>query len=302
MRGLKKLLALLLAITMIAGVLAVPVFAEDEEKTLSNGEKLELLGLLIGDGNGVTEAYLAKSSTRMQLAILNARWLAYEQDAYDYEDWDDDINFVDYDDRTSEAEWNMLAYYYAYPDLGFIGIGYDVFDPQANITNKQLAKILLVAMGYPYGDEYDWNDILLFAAEIGINLGTREVGISNAELADAMVAALESLTAFGDDDNPMTFAQYLLDLGVVTEEDLIAAGIAYIWGEEAPGSTAELPTLEVVSAKAENFAEVELTFNQKVDPESVDWAIVKVDSLNVSSGSKSLCSRRLRRRQSGSHL
>ena len=286
MRGLKKLLALLLTIAMIASVLVAPVFAADEDTPLSNGAKLELLGLLIGDGDGVTETYLAKSSTRMQLGILNARWLGYEQDAYDYEDWDDDINFVDYDDRTSEAEWNMLAYYYADPDLGFIGIGYDVFDPQANITNKQLAKILLVAMGYPYGVDYDWEDILLFAADLGIDLGSREVGITNRELADAMVAALESLTAYGDEEEPMTFAQYLLELGIVTEEDLIAAGIAYIWGEEAPGSEAELPTLEVVSATASNFAEIELTFNQKVDPDSTDWAVVKIDNLNTSAGAK----------------
>ena len=287
MKGLKKLLALLLAVTMIASVLAVPVFAADEDEPLSNGAKLELLGLLIGDGDGVTDTYLAKSSTRMQLAILNARWLAYEDEAYDFEDWDDEVNFVDYDDRTSEAEWNMLAYYYNDPDLGFIGIGYDVFAPQDPITNKQLAKILLVAMGYPYGDEYDWNDILGFAADIGIDLGSSEVEITNADLADALVAALEAVTAFGDEEEPMTFAQYLMDLGVVTEDDLIAAGIAYIYvpeGEEAPG--VELPTLEVVSASASNFVEVELTFNQKVDPDSVDFVSVKVDNVNVSDGAK----------------
>jgi hypothetical protein len=43
MRGLKKLLALLLAITMITSVLAAPVFAADEDDDLSNGAKLELL-------------------------------------------------------------------------------------------------------------------------------------------------------------------------------------------------------------------------------------------------------------------
>ena len=286
MRGLKKLLALLLAVTMIASVLTVPVFAADEVAPLSSGAKLELLGLLLGDGEGVTEAYLAKSSTRMQLAILNARWLGYEQEAYDFEDWDDETNFVDYDDRTSEAEWNMLAYYYADEDLGFIGIGYDVFAPQDNITNKQLAKILLVAMGYPYGVEYDWDDILLFAGDIGINLGSREVGITNKAMADAIVSALESLTTFVDDDgNEMTFAQYLLGLGIVTEDDLKAAGIAYEPGKE-PGEDVEKPTLEVVSAKADNFVEVDLTFNQKVSADSLDWAIAKIDNLNVSSKAK----------------
>ena len=222
------------------------------------------------------------------MAILNARWLGYEQEAYDFEDWDDEVNFVDYDDRTSEAEWNMLAYYFADPDLGFIGIGYDVFAPQDNITNKQLAKILLVAMGYPYGVDYDWNDILAFAADIGINLGSSERGITNSELADAMVAALESFTAYtDDDDNDLTFAQYLLGLGIVTEEDLIEAGINYkglVPG--APGEEEELPELLVENAIANNFAEVELTFNQKVDPESVDWAIAKIDNLAVSSDAK----------------
>jgi len=287
MRGLKKLLALLLAVTMIASVIAVPVFAADEEVEMTSGEKLELLGLLKGDvpGAGVTETYLAKSSTRMQLAILNARWLGYEEDAYAFEDWDDDTNFIDYDDRTDEVEWNMLGYYYADEDLGFIGIGGDVFAPQDNITNKQLAKILLVAMGYPYGDEYAWNDILSFAAGLGISMGSSEVGIDNAAMADAIVAALEAFTAFENDDGEaITFAQYLLDLGIVTKEDLIKAKINYLGLEDV--EDVELPTLEVKSAVANNFAEVELTFNQKVDPDSTDLVVVKVDNNSISSKAK----------------
>ena len=290
MKGLKKLLALALAIAMTVSVLAAAPLSAAGAGALSNGEKLELLGLLKGDGGGVTAAYLAKNSTRMQLAILNARWLGFEQEAYNFDDWDEYTNFADYDDGTSLREWNMLAFYNSNEDLGFVGVGLNVFAPQDNITNKQFAKIILVAMGFPYGEKYNWDNILQFAGGVGIPLGNREVGINNGGMADAMVAALESLTAHtGDDGEKLTFAQYLLELGVVTEKALVDAEIAYKTEDEAPPpppDDVELPTLAVVSAKADSFTEVEFTFNQKVAASSVTAAVAKIDNLSMSSGAK----------------
>ena len=290
MKKLKKLLALALAIAMIAGAMTGPAFAAGKGANLSSGAKLELIGMLKGDGGGVTDTYLAKRSTRMQLAILSARWLGFEQEAYDFTRWNTGANFVDHNDGTSKAEWNMLAYYFADESLGFIGIGAGYFKPQDNITNKELAKILLVAMGYPYGVKYNWDNILQFAAGIGIGLGSRETGITNGGMADAIVNALESLSNYSDGaGGKLTFAQYLLGLGVVAEDDLIEAGIAYKEAEEEPApppEEVELPTLSVTSAAADNFAEVELTFNQRVDPNSTVGAAVKIDGANASSGAK----------------
>jgi hypothetical protein len=274
MRSLKKFLAVMLTIALMASVMLVPVFAEQEAVTtseaieLSDGQILETLGLLRGDGNGVTDEYLVKSTSRVQLGILNARWRGFEDEALAYDGWDEYDNFVDYDDGTIEEQWNLLAYYYADEDRGFNGFEDDTFKPLANITNKQLIKVLLVDLGYEYLVDFDWFDILDFASDLGISTTPGEAGITNSQMASIVVDALVALTPDG-----VTWAQYLLDEGLVAEEDLIAAGINYK-NEAAPEV---LPTLEVVNVAANNFAEIELTFNQPIDADSIKKENVRVD-------------------------
>ena len=279
MRSLKRFLAAILTVAMLASVMMLPSFAAAQAEDMTNAEIVEHLGLLKGDSaDGVTEEYLEKDSTRMQMAILYARWLGLEEEAYDYEEWADDENFVDYDDGTSESEYNMLAYYYFNEELGFIGTGDDMFEPQAIATNKQLAKVLLTAMGYPYGEEYDWSDILTFCASIGIDLGTTEFPITNQDIADALVDALVSFTADGE-----TFAQFLMGLDIITEEALKETGINYLGEPEDD----DLPaTLEVTGSAADNFAEVELTFNQPLDKDTVTKDGIRVDGNKLAGGDK----------------
>ena len=112
----------------------VPVFAADK---MTDAEKIAHLGLLKGDSaDGVTETYLTKKSTRMQMAILYARWLGFEEEAYEFTDWNESKNFSDYKDGTSENEQNMLAYYHLNSELGFVGIGNNMFSPQELTTNN----------------------------------------------------------------------------------------------------------------------------------------------------------------------
>ena len=280
MRNLKKLLAALVAVSLCASVLLVPTYAASEE-AIDAGEICEGLGLLYGDGEGVTEEYLDKNSTRMQLAILNARWVAFEDEAYAYEEWEDDENFSDFDDGTNANEENMLAYYWANGDLGFIGTGNNLFEPQGPIMNTHFAKVLLVTMGYPYGDEYDMSNVLDFAYGIGIDLGTREAQINNGDIAIALYTALESFTAMD-----ITFAQYLLDLEVVTEEALIEYGINYKGLEPGEEEDVWPDNFEVVSDAADNFAEVDLTFNAPIDEDSIKKDNIKVDGSKIGSKDK----------------
>ena len=282
MKNLKRILAVILTVAMLASVAMVPVFAADETAApaaMTDGEKIAIVGLLKGDSeDGVTEEYLAKSSTRMQMAILYARWLDFEAEAYGYEEWEDDENFLDAESGTSLNEANMLAYYFANPDEGFIGTGDGMFSPQDIATNKQLLKVLLTAMGYPYGDDYDWDDILDFAAELGIEMGASEVNLTNNGIASALVQALEAKTA--DDE---TFAQYLISLDVVTAENLTKAGINWT-GEKK--EAVDTSVLKVDGISATNFSEVEITFNQAVNKDSVVKEAIRIDGNKLGGNDK----------------
>ena len=281
MRSLKRFLAVLLTVAMMASVVVLPSFAVGKADDMTKAEAIAHLGLLKGDSaDGVTEEYLAKDSTRMQMAILYARWLGFEDEAYDFEGWSESANFVDYDDSTSQDEYNMLAFYFDDPSLGFVGTGNDMFEPQAIATNKQLAKVLLTAMGYEYGVDFDWEDVLDFAYDLEIDLGTTEYDITNQDIADALYDALSAFTV-----EDITFAQYLMELGIVTEEALIEAGVNYLGLPD--DEISDLPaTLEVTSVAANNFAEVELTFNQPVDEDTVKKDGVRVDGKKLGGNDK----------------
>src|SRR5690554_3618247 len=104
MKNLKKLLAVIVTIAMIAS-LTVPVLA-DEEPELTDADVCEILGILKGSGEGVTEEYLGETSERYQAAIMTLRLAGLEEEAEDYTGED---NFDDADEIWAEGQ-NMLAY------------------------------------------------------------------------------------------------------------------------------------------------------------------------------------------------
>src|SRR5690554_3006448 len=60
-------------ILVFALVGALTAFAADEVPARTDVEIAGELGLLIGDGNGLTDEYLAKPTTRLQAAIMFLR-------------------------------------------------------------------------------------------------------------------------------------------------------------------------------------------------------------------------------------
>ena len=279
MKNLKKLLAVLLTVAMLAGAVTVPAFAATAP------EQLGAIGMLKGETEeGLTPEYLAQILTRMQVAILYARLVGIEEDAYDFEEWDEYENFQDYDDRTSAPEQNMLAFFFDDPSWGFIGTGEDFFEPASSATNKQLVKILLTAMGYPYGGDYNWSNILTFARTVGIDAGSSEVPVSMSAVAEYIVMALEGVMSDGE-----IFAQYLIDEGILDEDDVIAAGICLTGNcdPETPDGPTDLPAVyEAISVDAYNFAEIEVTMNYAIDPDSVDKGNIRVNGTKLSGDDK----------------
>jgi len=124
---------------------------------------LERMGMLIGEGDGITEEYLKKVPTRVQAAVMILRLNGVDKDAESFTGTD---NFTD----ANLEPWAMpqLAYLKAHPELGLIGTGDNMFEPTANIDAQAYAKILLTALGYEYNVDFTWDGTLAFAKEKGI--------------------------------------------------------------------------------------------------------------------------------------
>ncbi|MGE5677585.1 MAG: esterase, partial [Pseudomonadota bacterium] len=77
----KKILALVLAFAMIFSTIST-VFADTTATIGADAKALETLGVLKGDTSaGVTSDYLAKTTTRMQAAIMYLRLKGLEDEA-----------------------------------------------------------------------------------------------------------------------------------------------------------------------------------------------------------------------------
>jgi len=140
--------------------------AKSETKSAFYGTDLhivERLGMLIGEGDGITEEYIKKVPTRVQAAIMVLRLNGVDKEAESFTGTD---NFAD----ASLEAWAMpyLAYLKAHPEFGLIGTGDNMFEPTAEIDEQAYAKILLTALGYEYNKDFTWDETLAFAAEKGI--------------------------------------------------------------------------------------------------------------------------------------
>ncbi|MEN6316461.1 MAG: hypothetical protein ABFD25_19685 [Clostridiaceae bacterium] len=164
MKCFGKLLALALSIIMLV-TLIMPVSAASAPAKTDTGI-LEALGMLIGEGNGVTAEYLAKECTRIQGAILLLRLLGKEEEAKAYVPEEGEVNFADADTE-SQGNKTILAYLKAHPEIGFQGIGNNLFAPKEKITREQYTKILLTVLGCASGAPGDFTSQGLSAVASG---------------------------------------------------------------------------------------------------------------------------------------
>ena len=147
-------------------------------------EILERLGMLIGEGSGITADYIKTVPTRIQAAVLVLRLRGLEEEAKKYSASD---NFAD----ASDADWakNIMAYIKAHPEYGMIGVDDGRFAPNDRINAEQYAKILLEALGYKYNTDFTWEQTKSKADSVGIAVNY-DGNFTVDDLAQATVSAL----------------------------------------------------------------------------------------------------------------
>lgn len=216
MRNLKKLLALIVAICVLA-TFTVPAFAADA--TLAADTKISAdLGVLVGAGAGVTPEYGATTPTRIQAAVMLLRLTGNLTEAQAFVGED---NFADAD----KATWAkpLMGFLKANPQLGFVGDGTN-FMPTETITAQQYYKVLLTALGYSIPADYAYADTLTFAKGTAkLALGGDVASFTVDALATATVEALKATVKGGT----KALAATLVDAGKLDKVKAQAASLYY---------------------------------------------------------------------------
>lgn len=214
----KKTLALLLAFMMMFSTITT-VFANETATIGTDAEALKTIGVLQGDNSaGVTPEYLAKGTTRMQAAIMYLRLKGLEDEAMAFTGT---TNFADANTMTWNAGKAIMAYLKANPQLGWVGADAGKFNPLEAITVNQYYKVMLEALGYKQGTDFEWANVMAFAASKGLVKLAGNTSFKNNDVAIATVEALKINTKA----DAKTLAAVLVDAGMVNKAAAIAAGL-----------------------------------------------------------------------------
>jgi len=219
----KKILALVLAFAMMFSTIST-VFADTTATIGADAEALKTIGVLKGENSeGVTPAYLAKTTTRMQAAIMFLRLKGLEDEAMAFTGT---ANFADANTMTWADGKAIMAYLKANPQLGWIGADGGKFNPFETITAQQYYKVILEALGYKQttaevAGDFDWNDVIAFAASKGL---TKVADVTNFTNNDLAIATIEGLKTNMKDTNT-TLAAVMVEAGMINKEAAIAAGL-----------------------------------------------------------------------------
>jgi hypothetical protein len=190
MNKFKKYLKLTILVCIIVSNLTV--ISAVEEKT--NLELIEQLGVIKGEGNGLTEEYLAKENKRWQVALISLRLVGKYDEAIKYKGND---NFSDADQVIWTPARTALAYLKAHPNLGWNGIGNNVFNPNENMTVKGYYKVMLEVLGYKQDADFDWDGVFEFAEKLGIKSARKSKKLTIRDIANISVEVLNAETKDG---------------------------------------------------------------------------------------------------------
>lgn len=249
---MKKTLAILLALALVFSSITVSFAAE----TLPvDAQACVDLGMIVGDGTGVTQSYLNSAPTRIQAAVmvLNLKGLTETAKAFTGTD-----NFADAD----KAAWAkpLMAYLKANPSVGYSGIGNNNFDPNTKIDAKSYYVVMLTALGYKSGTDFTWDNVLTVAASKGLK---SVAGVTNFTVNDLAKATIETLKA-NVAGGTTTLAAKLVADKVITAEAAAKAGLV---------DTTVLAVSSVKAASAKSFV---VKFNKAVtDADKVTVAVTR---------------------------
>lgn len=182
MKNFKKIIALLLAITLCMGLCAV-AFAYEAESAETQADALNVLGLFQGTDKGYE---LDRTPTRLEALIMLIRLSGKENDAlYPWEPYD--IPFTDVPTWEGAAEYIGYAYAAGLTD----GVTETTFAPNEPATAQMFMAFTLRALGY--ATDAAWENWETLSSEAGLLVD--DVDLANFKRGDAVLISAAALDA-----------------------------------------------------------------------------------------------------------
>lgn len=266
MRNLKKFLAVVVAIAVMMTAM-VPAFAADAAEISADAQVVKTIKVLTGGNDGVTPEYLAKSTERIQAAYILLKLVGKYEEATKF-DATDKATFADANLVGFAEGKNVLAYLKAHPEYGFTGYVSGKFGVTDTILPQQLYKVLLQALGFVQGTDYEYAEILDFAADKGLTKLADLNKLTNDGVATGIVEALKATEKGGK-----TLVEKLIADKVIAQEDAVTAGLVKV-------ESATSATVKPTGAK-----KLTVEFNGTVD-ESKAVFTVKKGSITINVATK----------------
>lgn len=262
MRSLKKLLAVIMTVAMIASIM-VPALAADYD---DDAQKLYKLGLFKGTSGSSYQPDLDATLIRETGLALMIRAMGLEEEVLAMSDAEVNEQLAKVVDASDIADWARPYVAYAVKNGLTKGIDASVapnikFGAKLDLSGREFIGFMLYAMGYT---NVGWDDFLDKAAEIGmlsaseaVKFGTMNP-INRDNAVGILAKSMRGITASG-----ITLAQALVEAGVVSEEDMVEAG----YMDPLPTPTPEVITAE---AYADNLIQLYVEFSAEVDKDSAE--------------------------------
>lgn len=221
----RKVLSLFLALVMALG-LSTSVMAQDTPE-IDAAQKLYDLGLFQGTGtapDGTPDFSLERVPTRSEGIAMLVRLLGKDAEAKAGK-WS--IPFTDV------ADWAKPYVGYAYENGLTKGVSSTTFGGDILMDAAQYITLTLRAMGYVDGEDFQWDAPWQLSDRLHITDGTYG---ADTPFTRGDVATISYHAIALECKNEATLAQKLIDSGVFTLEQAVAAGVA----EDTPVTRAEM--------------------------------------------------------------
>ncbi|MGG1517200.1 hypothetical protein ABE504_17450 [Paenibacillus oryzisoli] len=171
---------------VIGGMTTAAASAAEPLSVQSESDIAAQLGIVQGEGNGVTAAYLNKAATRLQGAIMSLRLQGLETEALSYRGAS---HFQDLGGLSKENQ-AILGYLSSHPELGWEGATGQLFNPLAELTAGEYDKVLLEALGYRQGVDFEFANVSDFAEKMGLTSLAKQSDLRNVHMVSGTLEAL----------------------------------------------------------------------------------------------------------------
>lgn len=276
MRSLKKLLAVIMTVAMIASIM-VPALAADYD---DDAQKLYKLGLFKGTSGSSYQPDLDATLIRETGLALMIRAMGLEEEVLAMSDAEVNEQLAKVVDASDIADWARPYVAYAVKNGLTKGIDASVapnikFGAKLDLSGREFIGFMLYAMGYT---NVGWDDFLDKAAEIGmlsageaVKFGTMNP-INRDSAVGILAKSMHGITAAG-----ITLGQALVEAGVVDADAMAEAG--YFTPTATPTPT---PAVLTATASTDNLIQIYVVYSQEVDKDSAeDLDNYEIDDVDI---------------------